>query len=156
MTPIRWEPRHELSPLHRDLTRLFGTVFDSQTGERAPVARRWVPAVDLLEEDERYVLRADLPGLGEDDVKVELDGRLLTLSGERSFEQESSAGGYRRLERAGGSFSRSVRLPEGVDAEAVEASFEHGVLEVSIPKPEEAKPRRVAIKPAASTAEQAS
>jgi HSP20 family protein len=150
MTLIRWEPgrAHELSPLHRDLNRLFGTVFDSQTGERQ-AARRWVPAVDLIEEEERYVLRADLPGLGEDDVKVELDGHVLTVSGERSSEHRENAAGYRRIERASGSFSRSVRVPDGVDAEAIEASFEHGVLEVSIPKPAQAKPTRVAIKPAA-------
>jgi HSP20 family protein len=150
MALIRWEPAREAHSLQQEFNRLFGTFFDSQTGERRPVARRWVPAVDLVEEGEHYVLRADLPGLGEDDVKVELDGRILTVSGERSSEREDRGEGYYRIERASGSFSRSLRLPEGVDADAIEASFENGVLEVKIPKPEAHKPRRVEVKAAAA------
>lgn len=143
MALIRWEPA-----LQQDLNRLFGTFFDSQTGERRPAPRRFVPAVDLVEEDERYVLRADLPGLKQDDVKIEVEDRVLTVSGERSSQSEQRGEGYVRIERASGSFSRSVRLPEGVDAAAIEASFADGVLEVSIPKPEQSKPTRVAIKAA--------
>jgi HSP20 family protein len=153
MTLIRWEPSRrsgELYSLQREFNRLFGTVFDSQTGVARP-ARRWVPAVDLLEEGDRYVLRADLPGLTEDDVKIEVEDRVLTVSGERSSQSEERKDGYYRLERSSGSFSRSVRLPEGVDAEAIEANFEHGVLEVKIPKPEQAKPHRVEIKAAGGT-----
>jgi HSP20 family protein len=123
--------------------------FDSQTGAATP-ARRWTPAVDLVEEDEQYVLRADLPGLSPDDVKIEVEDRVLTVSGERGSEKEERRDGYYRLERSSGSFSRSVRLPEGVDAEKIEAGFEHGVLEVKIPKPEQSKPRRVEIKAQAS------
>lgn len=151
MALIRFEPARrngELHSLQREFNRLFGTVFDSQTGVAAP-ARRWVPAIDVVEEDERYVLRADLPGLGEDDVAIEVEDGVLKVSGERRSENEERKQGYYRLERSSGSFSRSVRLPQGVDAEAIEASFANGVLEVSIPKPEQAKPRRVAIKPAA-------
>src|SRR5262245_35497357 len=124
-TIVRWEP-------FRELSTFFNTLPTQASG--APL-RRWLPAMDLVEADGQYVLRADLPGLGQDDVSIELDERVLTISGERKSEHESSKDGYRRVERASGSFKRSVTLPEGVDPEAISASFENGVLEVSIPKP---------------------
>lgn len=102
--------------------------------------------MDLVEQDGEYVLRADLPGVSESDVKVEVQDGLLTVSGARRSEHEESHEGYRRVERASGSFSRSLRLPEGVDPQAIEASFDNGVLEVKIPKPQEPKSQRVAIK----------
>lgn len=101
--------------------------------------------MDLVEENDHFVLRTDLPGVQEDDVRVELQDNVLTLSGERKSEHEERRGGYYRLERASGGFSRSLTLPEGIDPEGIKASFENGVLEVRIPKPEERKPRRVAI-----------
>jgi HSP20 family protein len=102
--------------------------------------------MDLVETDEHFVLRADLPGLTEDDVRLEVEDRTLTIAGERKAEHEVDGEGYHRVERAAGAFSRSLTLPEGIDPEAISARFEHGVLEVRIPKPEERKPRRVAIK----------
>jgi HSP20 family protein len=91
------------------------------------------------------VLRADLPGVTEEDVSIEVENDVLTVSGERKAEHEQRGEGYHRLERAYGSFLRSLTLPGGVDPDAVQASFERGVLEVRIPKPEQHKPRRVAI-----------
>jgi HSP20 family protein len=145
MALIRWEPAREISSLQQEMNRLFGTFFDSPGGEAAP-GRRWIPAMDLVEEGGQYVLRADLPGLSDSDVKIEFDDRVLTISGERRSENEERREGYYRLERASGSFSRSLTLPEGVDSEKIEAHFENGVLEVRIPKPEERKPRRVEVK----------
>ncbi len=145
MAVIRWEPARELNSLQQEVNRLFGTFFDAPASDAA-FARRWVPPMDLVEDGDTYVLRADLPGLDGDDVKIELDDRVLTLSGERSSESEQHREGYHRIERATGSFTRSLTLPEGVDPEAIEASFDKGVLEVRIPKPAERKPRRVAIK----------
>jgi HSP20 family protein len=107
--------------------------------------RRWIPAMDLVETDEHFVLRADLPGLGQDDVKIELEDNVLTVSGERKAEHEEAREGFYRLERASGAFRRSLTLPEGVDAEGISAKFDRGVLEIRIPKPAERKPRRVAI-----------
>jgi HSP20 family protein len=101
--------------------------------------------MDLVEEGDQYVLRADLPGLSEDDVKVELEDNVLTISGERKSEHEDRDAGYYRIERATGAFSRSLTLPEGIDPDGIQASFDRGVLEVRVPKPEERKPRRVAI-----------
>jgi HSP20 family protein len=145
MALIRWEPAREINSIQQEMNRLFGTFFDAPASDTT-AARRWIPAMDLVEEDGHYVLRADLPGLAEDDVRVELDDRVLTISGERRSESEQRRDGYYRVERASGSFSRSLTLPEGVDPDAIEASFEKGVLEVRIPKPEERKPRRVSIK----------
>jgi len=142
MALIRWEPARELGSIQNEVNRLFNTFFDApvQAGER-----RWVPAMDLVEDEGRYVLRADLPGLRPEDVKLEVEDGVLTVSGERKAEHAERKEGYRRVERAYGSFSRTLTLPDGVDPEQVEARFEHGVLEVSIPKPVQAKPHRVSI-----------
>ncbi len=146
MAIIRWEPAREIGSLQQEVNRLFGTFFDTQAGAGDGVAtRRWIPAMDLVEDGDQYVLRADLPGVLEDDVKVELDGDVLTISGERKSEHEERREGYHRIERASGSFSRALTLPEGVDPENIDARFENGVLEVRVPKPEQRKPRRVAI-----------
>ena len=101
--------------------------------------------MDVVETDDHYVLRADLPGLSEGDVNVELEDSVLTISGKRSTECEERKNGYRRVERSYGSFSRSVTLPEGVDADGIQANFDKGVLEVQVAKPEQIKPRKVAI-----------
>src|SRR5919204_1092603 len=145
MALIRWEPGRELNSLQSEMNRLFNTFFDTPSPGDGAALRRWVPAMDLVETDDHFVLRADLPGLSEDDVSIELEDRVLTVSGERKAEHEDRKEGYYRVERAYGSFSRSLTLPEGVDADAVEASFDNGVLEVRISKPEEHKPRKVAI-----------
>jgi HSP20 family protein len=146
MALIRWDPAREITSLQSEMNRLFNTFFDAPTGAgNGGTLRRWVPAMDLVETDEHFVLRADLPGLTQEDVNVELEDNVLTVSGERKAEQEDRREGYYRVERASGQFARSLTLPEGVNADAVEASFDKGVLEVRIPKPEERKPRRVSI-----------
>jgi HSP20 family protein len=145
MAIVRWEPLREFSSLQNEMNRLFNTVFDAPAPGNGGTLRRWMPAMDLVEVDDHFVLRADLPGLTEEDVTLEFDDGTLTVSGERKAEHESKAEGYYRVERAFGSFSRSLTLPEGVDPEAVTASFENGVLEVRIPKPEARKPRRIEI-----------
>jgi HSP20 family protein len=126
------------------VVRLFNTVFDSPIGTTRTL-RRWIPAVDLVEDGDQFVLRADIPGVSEQDVKIELDDSILSIYGERKSEREVSGDGFRRVERASGSFRRSLSLPEGVDPEAITASFDRGVLEVRIPKPEARKPRRIEI-----------
>jgi HSP20 family protein len=144
MTIVRWEPLRELSSLQSEMNRLFDGLFEP-AGTNATGGRRWIPAMDLVETEDHFVLRADLPGVSEEDVKIEVDDRVLTVSGERKADHESRQEGFYRVERAFGSFSRSLTLPQGVDADAVAASFHQGVLEVRIPKPAQAKPRRIAI-----------
>jgi HSP20 family protein len=154
MALVRWEPVRELTSLQSEMNRLFNTFFDSPTTSNGGNAvRRWIPAMDLVETDDHFVLKADLPGLNEGDVNIEVEDNVLTVSGERKSEHEDKREGYYRVERSYGSFRRTLTLPEGVDPEAVSATFDKGVLEVRIPKPEQRKPRRVAIqvgdKPAA-------
>src|SRR4051794_23156790 len=128
-------------PFSREVDRLFDAFFraDSEQG------RRWVPPVDLVEAENHFVLKVDLPGLSEEDVSIEVQVGNLTISGERSAEHASQERGWYRIERSFGSFNRSLTLPDGVDADAITARFDRGVLEVQIPKPEERKPRRVEI-----------
>jgi HSP20 family protein len=145
MTIVRWEPLRELGSLQNEMNRLFNTVFDTPLPGNGQTMRRWMPAMDLVESGDHFVLRADLPGMGEEDIKIEVEEGTLTISGERKAKHEANEEGYYRVERAFGSFSRSLTLPKGVDAEAVSASFDRGVLEVRIPKPEERKPRRIEI-----------
>ena len=143
MALIRWEPV--------PVNRLFNSLFDTPTtasparGISVAPARRFAPATDLVESDTHYILRADLPGVSEDDISVELDGNVLSISGERKSQSEEHGRGYHRYERSSGGFRRSVRLPEGVDGDAIEANFDRGVLEVTVPKPESVGPHKVAI-----------
>ena len=147
MALVRWEPARELNSLQSEMNRLFNTFFDTPTsGRNGGDVRRWVPSMDLVETDEHFVLRADLPGLSEQDVSIELDDNVLTVSGERKVEQEEKREGFHRVERSFGRFRRSLKLPDGVDADAIAATFDKGVLEIRIPKPEARKPRRVEIK----------
>jgi HSP20 family protein len=145
MAMIRWEPIGELNTIQNEMNRLFNTLFDSPGQTSRGTATRWIPAMDLVETGESYVLRADLPGLSDADVNIEFQDNVLTVSGERKTEHEARGEGYYRIERGFGAFSRSLTLPEGVDPEGVQAKFDRGVLEIRIPKPEQRKPRKVAI-----------
>jgi HSP20 family protein len=126
-------------PFSSEFNRLFNTLFDESRSQR------WVPAMDLVEADDHFLLKADLPGLGEEDVTIEIRDNALTIAGERKAEHEQRERGWYRVERATGRFSRSLTLPEGIDPDAVRAEFDKGVLEVRIPKPEQRRPRRIQI-----------
>ena len=152
MALVRFEPARELESLQSDMNRLFDGFFGPRANGSG--ARRWLPAMDLVEVEGDLVLRADLPGVKEDDVAIEIRDNVLTISGQRSAEHEDRREGYHRVERAFGSFARSVTLPKGVDADAVTASFDRGVLEVRVPKPEERKPKRVEISTGGRRAEE--
>ena len=145
MALIRWEPVRELGTIQRDMNRLFNSFFDTPTQANGTTFRRWIPAMDLVETDNVFVLKADLPGVSESDVSIELKDNVLTVSGERKSEHEDRKAGYYRVERSYGSFRRSLTLPEGVDPAAVVATFDNGVLEVTVPKPQQQAPRKVQI-----------
>ncbi len=147
MALIRWEPAAELGTIQNEMNRLFNTFFDqpAQTGRGNGATRRWLPPMDVVETADHYVLRADLPGLSDEDVNVQLEDNVLTISGERKAEHVDQQEGYYRLERAFGSFSRSLTLPDGVDSDNVQAGFDRGVLEIRVPKPEQKKPKTVQI-----------
>lgn len=127
-------------PFSQEFSRLFNTLFEPANG-----SQRWTPPMDLVEADEHFVLKADLPGLGEGDVSIEVQDNVLTIAGERRAEHERTERGWYRIERSFGRFSRSLTLPEGVNADGVSASFDKGVLEVRVPKPEQKKPKRIEI-----------
>jgi HSP20 family protein len=143
VTIVRWEPFRELSSLQTEMNRLFNAAFDTPPGNGG--TRRWTPAMDLVETDEHFVLRADLPGMTESDVNIELEDNVLTVSGERKAERQEKGEGFYRVERSFGSFSRALTLPKGIDPEGVKAEFDNGVLEVRVPKPEQRKPRKITI-----------
>ena len=127
-------------PFSRDIDRVFDAFFG-----HTDQGRRWVPPVDLVEAEDHFVLKADLPGLSDGDVNIEVQDGTLTISGERKAEHEQREKGWYRIERSFGRFSRSLSLPDGVDPDRIQASFSHGVLEVRIPKPEQRRPRRISI-----------
>jgi HSP20 family protein len=149
MALVRWEPTREVDSLQSEVNRLFDSFFGGPG--KGTAARRWVPAMDLMETEDHLVLKADLPGLDRDDVSIEIKDGVLTVSGERKTENEERGDGYYRVERAFGGFSRSLTLPRGIDADRVSAEFDKGVLEVRIPKPEEQKAHRVEIASAGVT-----
>jgi HSP20 family protein len=127
-------------PFSTDVNRLFNSLW-----EQPAAAQRWLPAMDLVETEDHYLLKADLPGMRQDDVAIEFSDGTLTISGERNAEYERKEKGFFRLERAFGKFSRSLTLPDGIDPDKIAASFHDGVLEVTIPKPEQRKPRRITV-----------
>jgi HSP20 family protein len=130
---------HEMNRLVRDFFR--GGLQDKETSRRDV----WTPAVDMYEGDEAFTVTAELPGFSKDDVQVELKDNRLTLKGERKREAEVKEAQYHRVERAYGAFRRSIRLPATVDADKAEAVFKDGVLKLTLPKAEEAKPKAISI-----------
>lgn len=136
----RWRPFAELEDLRGRIDRMF---TDIENGE----ARRWNLALDVIERDDKYVLRANIPGIKPDEVKIEVEDDVLTVSGEHEESEEERKGNYVRRERRYGSFSRSVTLPKGVTADEVEARIQDGVVEVSIPKPQKEERKAVTITP---------
>jgi HSP20 family protein len=140
----RWDPYAELADLRSRFDRMFG--------DWSPVrGREWMPAIDVERSDGNLIMRADIPGLKPEEVKVELEGDMLTISGEREESKEEKGKHFLRRERSYGSFSRSITLPAGVDASKISAETHDGVLEVKVPLPEEAtKQEKVTITPKAA------
>ena len=148
MNVTRFEPWSLLNRLHRELGYLdqfAGRGFGAgdESGEQS--VADWVPAVDIVEEKERFVLRADLPGVNTDDIDISMDKGLLSISGERHQEKSEQAEGLQRVERVTGRFYRRFTLPETVDADAISAKSANGILEVSIPKQPKAPARRISV-----------
>jgi HSP20 family protein len=139
----RWDPFAELADLRTRFDRVFTEVADRR--EHA-----WTPAIDLVRDNGNLVLRADIPGITPDEVKIEIENDVLTVSGEHEERKEEKDKGYVRRERRFGSFSRSLALPSGVEAKNIKAETRDGVLEVTIPLPEESHKETVKITPTAA------
>lgn len=147
MALVRFEPFRELMTLQDRMNRLFDDSYRARTGEGEDWALggSWAPAVDIYEKDGNIVLKAELPGVDPKDVDVRVENNLLTLRGERKFDQEVKREHYHRVERSYGVFTRSFSLPNVVDTQNIKAEFKDGVLRMTLPKREEAKPKQIQI-----------
>ncbi len=141
MAIVRFDPFRELSGLQNEVNRMLSRF----SGESSVQRESWMPSVDVIETDGAIKLKADLAGMDPEDIKLEVQDNVLTVSGERKFEEEVKDDKYYRIERRYGSFSRSLALPQGVDADKIEASYENGVLEVTVPKVEVPKAKRISV-----------
>lgn len=146
MALIRWDPFQEMSALQESMNRLFSDVRAQAPvrGEEI-VQGAWIPAVDIFETNEAIVLKAELPGITAQDISVEVKDNTLTLKGEKKFEKEVKEENYHRVERSYGSFQRAFTLPGTIHQEKVKAKFKDGILEITLPKVEEAKPKQVKV-----------
>jgi len=144
----RWDPFRELDELQGRLSTLFGRAPVRKEGEREErmTLTDWAPLVDVIEDEREYLVKAELPEVKKEDVKIAVQDDVLTVSGERSQEKEEKGKKFHRIERAYGSFSRSFTLPEDADAAKVAAEFKNGVLLVHLPKSERAKPKSIEVK----------
>jgi HSP20 family protein len=147
MAVIRRSPTGQLASLQSDMAHMMNTFFGPSPFAAAPGngSSVWLPPVDITESEDALLLSFDLPGLQEDEIHVELDENVLTVSGERRRKSEVKQDDYFRFERRVGAFSRSVSLPAGVKDDQIEASYENGVLEIRVPKPEQYKPKRIQV-----------
>ncbi len=135
----------ELNRLRREIDRLFEEPF-SFLAPSTSFFEGWTPAVDIYEDNDKYVVKAELPGMKKEDIDVSLDGNTLTISGERKQEEEKKEGENYRSERFFGRFQRSITLPTAVQADKIEATYKDGVLTLTLPKAEEAKPKQIQVK----------
>ncbi|HKU56582.1 MAG TPA: Hsp20/alpha crystallin family protein [Gaiellaceae bacterium] len=140
-TLVRWEPFRELAAVQNEMSRFMNGLLEGN----GQATQSWVPTADVWETDDEVVYAFDLPGIPEDRISVELEDGALTITGERAREHQVEDGKYFRFERRFGSFSRTIGVPQGVNEDAVSAKYEHGVLEVHVPKPEQPKPRKIEI-----------
>lgn len=153
MALVRWQPRgslsawnpfRELEEMRNEMSRVFG--WPAGRGESDGLFESiWSPPVDIAQEGDHYIVKADLPGMKKDEIEITLNGDTLTISGEKKKENETKEDNYYRSERYYGRFSRSLALPSTVDANKIEASYKEGVLSVTIPKSEEARPKQIKI-----------
>ena len=142
MTLTRYEPWNLLDQMRREMDR----AFDSRADEGSSVATSdWVPAVDIKEEKDSFVIVADIPGVDPKDIEVHMENGMLTIKGEKESEKKEEREGYKRVERSFGSFYRRFSLPDTADAEKITAKSNNGVLEVSIAKQEQVQPRKISV-----------
>jgi len=138
---VRREPFRELASFQNEISRWMNGLLDSP----GQVTQSWVPALDVWETDHEIVYAFDLPGIPEEAISIEVKDDTLTVSGQREKTEETAEEGFYRFERRYGTFARAVGLPQGVDQDQVSARYENGVVEIRVPKPEEQKPRRIAL-----------
>jgi HSP20 family protein len=144
----RWDPFKELEDMQSRLNTMFGRAPVRKGGdkEEALTVAEWAPLVDITEDDKEYLIKAELPDVKKEDIKLTVDEDVLTITGERKYEKEEKGKKYHRVERAYGSFMRSFTLPEDADGSKVSAECKDGLLKVHLPKSEKAKPKSIEVK----------
>jgi HSP20 family protein len=150
MSVARWDPFRNMAALHDQVNRLFENSLQENRSDNSALAT-WAPAVDIYENENALVLKADLPDLDEKDLDIRVENNMLTVKGERQFEQKVKEENYLRIERTYGAFSRSFSLPNTVNTEAIKAEYKNGVLTVELPKRAESKPKQVKVNVTNST-----
>ncbi|HYB53797.1 MAG TPA: Hsp20/alpha crystallin family protein [Thermoanaerobaculia bacterium] len=145
MNLMRWDPYRELGTLADRFNRAFGVLAPSRSRDEEMSLGSWLPPVDIAEDKDKITLTAELPGFQENQIEIQMEGGVLTLRGERKFEEEKEGRSFHRVERSYGHFVRSFTLPNNVDREAIRAHFANGLLQIELPKREEAKPRQIKI-----------
>lgn len=145
---VRWDPFKEMEEVQNRFAKYLGLRPTRLTnGEEEPMSvTEWTPSVDIIEDEKEWLIKADLPEVKKDDVKVTVENNVLTVTGERHFEKEEKGKKYHRVERSYGKFLRSFTLPDGADGTKVIADFKDGVLKVHLPKSEKAKPKAIEVK----------
>ncbi|MBF0285864.1 MAG: Hsp20/alpha crystallin family protein [Magnetococcales bacterium] len=141
MAIVQYDPFQGIRGLQQEINRLFDRDFEPAAG----LASEWAPRVDIREENDKLVLSADLPGMEQKEISVHVENGYLSLSGERKMDKEVKKENYHRVERVFGRFSRTFQLPSSTDVEHIQASYRNGVLEIVLPKKEQAKPRAIAV-----------
>ena len=144
MSITRWDPFRNISTLQEQINRAFENSLQANRGDNGALTT-WAPAVDIYETENELVLKADIPDMNEKDLDIRVENNMLTIRGERKFEQKVKEDNYLRIERTYGSFSRSFGLPNTVNTEGIKAEYKNGVLTVEMPKRAESKPKQVKI-----------
>ena len=145
MELVRWDQVEGVNRIQSRINELFEDTFGRTREQPSANAGAWYPPVDILESKDSYLVRAELPGMRKEDLKTEVNEGIMTLSGERKFEEPASGVEYHRVERVTGKFSRSFYLPQTVKHDGIKATYRDGILEVQVPKADEAKPRQIDI-----------
>lgn len=145
MAVLKWDPLRDLLSIQDRMNRLFEQTLSRSRAEERVTASTWSPAVDIYETPETIIMKADLPGLSREDIEIQIRDNTLSLRGERRFAKDVQQENYLRIERAYGAFQRNFTLPATVQQDQIRATFRDGVLELTLPKAEEAKPKKIAI-----------
>jgi HSP20 family protein len=145
MGVVKWDPFRDLLSIQDRMNRLFEQTLSRSRAEEGIAPSTWAPAVDIYETPETIVMKAELPGLSQEDIEIQIHDNTLTLRGERRFAKDVEQENYLRIERPYGAFQRSFTLPATVHQDKIRAVFRDGVLELTLPKAEEAKPKKIAI-----------
>ncbi len=144
MTLIKYDPWHRLTRMQNELSHIFDTRLPSQNEDNV-ITSDWAPAVDIKEEADQFVLHADIPGVDPKDIDIHMEDGMLTIRGERESEKKEEREGYKRIERAFGTFYRRFSLPDTANPEKISAKNKNGVLEITIPKQEKGQARKIEI-----------